>query len=161
MIVSNLWEETLPADIYKIWIDFIVSQKFPAEHSRFFPQALLCGFSKLQLQTQATAQVGKSHSGRSRVQILPGTVMASCLTILRWIYCKYAVEVLNLRFARCCNFKTRVFSSKKNGYSIAPNQLFSQTIVNMRNFELSKPSRFTVFAKNDFCKLNFCNTFHL
>ena len=31
---------------------------------RFFPQALLCGFSKLQLQTQATAQVGKSHSGR-------------------------------------------------------------------------------------------------
>ena len=41
---------------------------------RFFPQALLCGFSKLQLQTQATAQVGKSHSGRSRVQILPGLV---------------------------------------------------------------------------------------
>ena len=33
----------------------------------FFPQALLCGFSKLQLQTQATAQVGKSHSGRLRV----------------------------------------------------------------------------------------------
>ena len=41
-----------------------MSQKDPAEHSRFFPQALLCGFSKLQLQTQATAQVGKSHSGR-------------------------------------------------------------------------------------------------
>ena len=40
----------------------------------FFPQALLCGFSKLQLQTQATAQVGKSHSGRSRVQILLGPV---------------------------------------------------------------------------------------
>ena len=37
------------------------TQVFP----RFFPQALLCGFSKLQLQTQATAQVGKSHSGRS------------------------------------------------------------------------------------------------
>ena len=39
------------------------TQVFP----RFFPQALLCGFSKLQLQTQATAQVGKSHSGRLRV----------------------------------------------------------------------------------------------
>ena len=38
----------------------------------FFPQAMLCGFSKLQLQTQATAQVGKSHFGRSRVQILLG-----------------------------------------------------------------------------------------
>ena len=37
------------------------TQVFP----RFFPQALLCGFSKLQLQTQATAQVGKSHSGRT------------------------------------------------------------------------------------------------
>ena len=46
------------------------TQVFP----RFFPQALLCGFSKLQLQTQATAQVGKSHSGRSRVQILLGLV---------------------------------------------------------------------------------------
>ena len=40
------------------------TQVFP----RFFPQALLCGFSKLQLQTQATAQVGKSHSGRSRAR---------------------------------------------------------------------------------------------
>ena len=39
------------------------TQVFP----RFFPQALLCGFSKLQLQTQATAQVGKSHSGRLQV----------------------------------------------------------------------------------------------
>ena len=39
-------------------LDF--TQVFP----RFFPQALLCGFSKLQLQTQAKAQVGKSHSGR-------------------------------------------------------------------------------------------------
>ena len=47
------------------------TQVFP----RFFPQALLCGFSKLQLQTQATAQVGKSHSGRSRAQILLGPVL--------------------------------------------------------------------------------------
>ena len=40
------------------------SQFYPG-FPRFFPQALLCGFSKLQLQTQATAQVGKSHCGRS------------------------------------------------------------------------------------------------
>ena len=53
--------------------------KFTQVFPRFFPQALLCGFSKLQLQTQATAQVGKSHSGRSHVQILlapvPGPVL--------------------------------------------------------------------------------------
>ena len=51
------------------------TQVFP----RFFPQALLCGFSKLQLQTQATAQVGKSHSGRSHVQILLGPVLGPVL----------------------------------------------------------------------------------
>ena len=56
-----------------------LSQKDPAEHSRFFPQALLCGFSKLQLQTQATAQVGKSHSGRTRAQILLGPVLGPVL----------------------------------------------------------------------------------
>ena len=52
----------------KITQNLNFTQVFP----RFFPQALLCGFSKLQLQTQATAQVGKSHSGRSRGRILPG-----------------------------------------------------------------------------------------
>ena len=45
---------------FKIAQNLNFTEVFP----RFFPQALLCGFSKLQLQTQATAQVGKSHSGR-------------------------------------------------------------------------------------------------
>ena len=52
----------------KIAQNLSFTQVFP----RFFPQALLCGFSKLQLQTQATAQVGKSHSGRSPARVLLG-----------------------------------------------------------------------------------------
>ena len=68
---SSLFPMFLLKNSTKIAQNLNFTQAFP----RFFPQALLCGFSKLQLQTQATAQVGKSHSGRSCVQILLGPVL--------------------------------------------------------------------------------------
>ena len=72
--MSDQDENSLFFSIFLLKNSTKISQNlsFTKVFPRFFPQALLCGFSKLQLQTQATAQVGKSHSGRSPAQILPG-----------------------------------------------------------------------------------------